>query len=63
MADITDTTRFPAYPDSGGKAALMADIQNAMKRADWGQLQYVLFRLSNTDTSGFNDATATLPTG
>lgn len=55
------TATYPAYPDSGGKAALLADLdeQCRMGTPNRDKLWEITQRLSNTTTSGWSDPTAT----
>jgi len=55
----TDTALYPSYGTAGGKAAMMADINNQLrKEPNLMELIHILYRISNTDTSGFSDPTA-----
>lgn len=55
------TANYPVYPASGGKAALLADLEAQLMRAEPNRdmLFEIVQRLNNTDTSTFSDPTAT----
>ena len=53
---ITSTSAYPVYAD---KATYMGDLEDAMEQhgSDMSRLRWVLYRLSNTDTSNWGDPT------
>lgn len=58
MADETsDTTKYPVY---ASKDALMEALKQAAATGDRHALHFLIFRLSNTDTSTFADPTGTV---
>lgn len=60
---ITDTARFAAYPDTGGKNALLLDLDR-VRRLTSGiasdEIMEIMYKLGNTTTSGWSDATRTV---
>lgn len=53
---ITNTTRYPVY---ASKAAFLLDLRQLIDHGmqDRAKAIHMLYRLSNTDTSGFADPT------
>jgi len=56
--DETNTTQYPVFADAGGKAAMMQYINDELSHFNPDAVRNVLFRISNSDISGFDDATA-----
>lgn len=52
---ITDTTLYPPFTS---KALMMAAIKEGVEARNEAKLTETLYRISNTDTSSFSDATA-----
>ena len=59
MPDYTDSTNYPVYADSGGKALFLADMHTEIEQGcrNKERIWHIMQRFANTNVSGWDDPT------